>query len=148
MSKCWPVHRTWTLQYSHRHSFINHCNKTYRSSWWFGYIFCSIKYIFKISLHLECYLLSPKRHIKKVNRLNRPKDISLSLRRVIRLSQWFITLCLWLYCIYVKKCKGKTFWIDVQMRKISGLQDPIMKMCTSVGYPGPLSFTPVMLLWT
>jgi hypothetical protein len=28
------------------------------------------------------------------------------------------------------------------------LQDPNMKMCTLVGYPGPLSFTPVMLLWT
>ena len=27
--------------------------------------------------------------------------ISVSLRRVIHLSQWFITLCLWLYCISI-----------------------------------------------
>jgi hypothetical protein len=30
---------------------------------------------------------------------NWPNDISVSLRRVIRLSQWIITLWLWLYCI-------------------------------------------------
>jgi hypothetical protein len=36
----------------------------------------------------------PKGISEKVNRLNRPKDISVSLRRVIRLSQWFITLFL------------------------------------------------------
>ena len=35
---------------------------------------------------------------KYVNRLNRPKDISVSLRRVVYLSQWFIMLCLLLYC--------------------------------------------------
>jgi hypothetical protein len=29
--------------------------------------------------------------------------VSVSLRRVIRLSQWFITLCLWLYCISITK---------------------------------------------
>jgi hypothetical protein len=28
------------------------------------------------------------------------------------------------------------------------LQDPNMKMYELVGYPGPLSFTPFMLLWT
>ena len=29
--------------------------------------------------------------------------VSVSLRRVIRLSQWFIMLCLWLYCISITK---------------------------------------------
>ena len=29
--------------------------------------------------------------------------VSVSLRRVICLSQWFITLCLWLYCISITK---------------------------------------------
>jgi len=46
----------------------------------------------KFLSHLECFLLSPKRHIK-IN-INRQKDVSVWLRRVIRLSQWFITLCL------------------------------------------------------
>ena len=36
------------LQYSRKHSMINHCDRC-NSSWWFRYIFCSIKYIFKIS---------------------------------------------------------------------------------------------------
>jgi hypothetical protein len=32
-------------------------------------------------------------------------SVSVSQRRVIHLSQWFITLCLWLYCISItKKC--------------------------------------------
>ena len=38
-------------------------------------------------LHLECCLLSPKRHINIGKQINRPKDISVSLRRVIRPSQ-------------------------------------------------------------
>ena len=45
----------------------------------------------KSLLHLECYLLSPKRHIKiskEIKLTKRYKGISvLSLRRVIRLSQ-------------------------------------------------------------
>jgi len=32
--------------------------------------------------------------------------------------------------------------------KLCTLQDPNMKMCTLVGYASPLSFTPVMFLWT
>jgi hypothetical protein len=32
--------------------------------------------------------------------------------------------------------------------KLCTLQDPNMKMCTLVGYPSPLSFTTVMILWT
>jgi hypothetical protein len=31
------------------------------------------------------------------------RTVSVSLRGVIRLSQWFITLCLWLYCISITK---------------------------------------------
>jgi hypothetical protein len=41
-------------------------------------------------LHLVLQTITQK--AKQVNRLNRPKDILVSLRRVIRLSQWFITL--------------------------------------------------------
>jgi hypothetical protein len=36
--------------------------------------------------------------------------------------------------------------INQKFMKLCTLQDPNMKMCTLVGYP--LSFTPVMLLWT
>jgi hypothetical protein len=32
--------------------------------------------------------------------------------------------------------------------KLCTLQDPNMKMCTLVGFLSPLSFTPVMPLWT
>jgi hypothetical protein len=38
--------------------------------------------------------------------------------------------------------------INQKFMKLCTLQDPNMKMCTLVGYPGPLSFTPVMLLWS
>jgi hypothetical protein len=38
--------------------------------------------------------------------------------------------------------------INQKFMKLCTLQDPNMKMYTLVGYPGPLSFTPVMLLWT
>ena len=41
-----------------------------------------------------------------------------------------------------------TYMINQKFMKLCTLQDPNMKMCTLVGYLGPLSFTPVMLLWT
>ena len=44
---------------------------------------------------ITCYHLKCIR--KLLNRLNREKDISVSLRWVLFLSQWFITLCVWLY---------------------------------------------------
>ena len=39
-----------------------------------------------------------------------------------------------------------SYMINQKFMKLCTLQDPNMKMCTLVGYPGPLSFTPVMLL--
>ena len=39
-----------------------------------------------------------------------------------------------------------SYMINQKFMKLCTLQDPNMKMCTLVGYP--LSFTPVMLLWT
>jgi len=64
----------------------------------------------KFLSHLECFLLSPKRHIK-IN-INRQKDVSVWLRRVIRLSQWFITLCLRLLYNQPKKgwCQDSNCW--------------------------------------
>jgi hypothetical protein len=41
-----------------------------------------------------------------------------------------------------------SYMINQKFKKLCTLQDPNMKMCTLVGYPSPLSFTPVMLLWT
>ena len=41
-----------------------------------------------------------------------------------------------------------SYMINQKFMKLCTLQDPNMKMYTLVGYPGPLSFTPVMLLWT
>jgi hypothetical protein len=38
--------------------------------------------------------------------------------------------------------------INQKFMKLCTLQDPNMKMCTLVGYPSPLRFTPVMLFWT
>ena len=79
------------------YSVINHCDRriTHLSDTDISFVLCNISS--KFLLHWECYLLSPKRHVK-INRLNKPKDRSESLRWVIHLSQWFITLCLWLYC--------------------------------------------------
>jgi hypothetical protein len=66
---------------------INHCDRhiTYLGDLDISFVLLNI--FSKFLLHIEFYLLSPKRHIKILNRLNRPKDISVSLRRVIRLSQ-------------------------------------------------------------
>ena len=41
-----------------------------------------------------------------------------------------------------------SYMINQKFMKLCTLQDPNMKMCTLVGYPNPLSFTPVMPLWT
>ena len=49
------------------------------------------------------------------------------------------------YALY--HCKF-SYMITHKFMKLCTLQDPNMKMCTLVGYPGPLSSTPVMLLWT
>jgi hypothetical protein len=38
--------------------------------------------------------------------------------------------------------------INEKFMKRCTLQDPNIKMCKLVGYPGPLRFTPVMHLWT
>jgi hypothetical protein len=84
------------IQYSQRHSMINHCDRCITHLGDLDISFVLLNTSSKFLFHLKCYLLSLKRHI---NRLNRPKDISVSLRRVICLSQRFITLRLWLYCI-------------------------------------------------
>jgi hypothetical protein len=39
------------------------------------------------------------------------------------------------------------YMINQKFMKLCTLQDPNMKMCTLVGYPSPLRFTPVMLFW-
>ena len=41
-----------------------------------------------------------------------------------------------------------SYMINQKFMKLCTLQDPNMKMCTLVGYPSPLRFTPVMLFWT
>jgi hypothetical protein len=38
-----------------------------------------------------------------------------------------------------------SYMINQKFMKLCTLQDPNMKMCTLVGYPSPLRFTPVML---
>jgi hypothetical protein len=76
------------LQYSLRHTMINHCDRriTHLSDTDISFVVFNIPS--KFLLYLECYLLS--------------------LRWVIRLSQWFIMVCLWLYCTYVSP--SKTFF--------------------------------------
>ena len=41
-----------------------------------------------------------------------------------------------------------SYMINQKFMKLYALQNPNMKMCTLVAYPGPLSFIPVMPLWT
>ena len=51
--------------------------------------------------------------------------------------------------IHYALCHRKfSYMINQKFMKLCTLQGPNMKMCTLVGYPGPLSFTLVMLLWT
>jgi hypothetical protein len=52
------------IQSSQRHSVINHCDRHFYSSWWDGYIFGLFNISSKLLLHLECYLIKHKRHIK------------------------------------------------------------------------------------
>jgi hypothetical protein len=49
---------------SQRYSVINHWDRHFYSSWWFGYIFGLFNISSKFLLHLECYLIKHKRHIK------------------------------------------------------------------------------------
>jgi len=89
------------IQYSQRHNVINHCDRRITHLGDLNISFVLLDISSKFLLHLECWLLSPKRHIKWSKRLNTPKGISVSLRKVIHLSQWIIMLCLWLYCISI-----------------------------------------------
>jgi hypothetical protein len=52
------------LQYSQRHTMINHCDRriTHLSDLDISFVLLNISS--KFLLHLECYLLSPKRHIR------------------------------------------------------------------------------------
>jgi hypothetical protein len=51
--------------------------------------------------------------------------------------------------IHYALCHRKfSYMINQKFMRLCALQDPSMKMCTLVGYPSPLRFTPVMLLWT
>ena len=68
---------------------INHCDRriTHLSDTDISFVLFNISS--KFVLYLECYLLSPKMH-KKVSKFfidYTTKDILVSLRRVIRLSQ-------------------------------------------------------------
>ena len=100
------------IQYSQRHSVINHCDKHITHLVDLDISFALLDIFLKCLLHLECYLnYHPKGISKQVNRLNRSKDISVSLRRVIRLSQWFIRLCFWLYCISITKKSDKSITV-------------------------------------
>ena len=59
--------------------------------------------VFNLLLHLICLLGDSNQHSKCKRNFedisNSTKDILKWPRWVIRLSQWFITLCFWLYCM-------------------------------------------------
>ena len=120
------------VQYSQRHSMINHSDRriTHLGDLDISFVLYNISS--KFLSHLECFLLSPKRHIK-INKqtkrcisMTKKSDMSITviyhamslttvsvwLRRVIRLSQWFITLCLWLLYDQPKKgwCQDSNCW--------------------------------------
>jgi hypothetical protein len=54
----------WKVQYSQRHTMINHCDRPITHLGDLDISFLLINIFSKFLLHLECYLLSPKRHIK------------------------------------------------------------------------------------
>jgi len=78
----------------------------YKSLWDVSLILMIWIYLLFCLIHLQNFFFiesetwyPPKCIRKYSNKLNRAKDISISLRKVIGLSQWFITPCLWLHTI-------------------------------------------------
>ena len=47
--------------------------------------------------------------------------VSVSLRRVIRLSQWFIMVCLWLHCISITKMSDTSITVIYQAMSLTVL---------------------------
>ena len=104
-SHTWQMVILYIIQYSQRNTMINHCDIIGVSLIlvkWIYLLNCSIYGIFKISFVFRVlHIITQNAQESSVNRLNRAKNISsVPLRREIHLSQWFITLCLWLYCTY------------------------------------------------
>ena len=68
------------LQYSQRHSVINHCDKYITHLGDLDISFVLLNISSKFLLHLECYLISPKRHIK--------------IRKQIKQTKRYISTCI------------------------------------------------------
>jgi hypothetical protein len=94
----------------------------------------------------KCILICPKRHKRDKTQWT-IKSVILQSSHVLPLLcffelRYFVT-------IQCALCHRKfSYMINQKFMKLSALQDPNMKMCTLVRYPSPLSFTPVMPLWT
>ena len=126
------------IQYSQKHNVINHCDRRITHLGHFNISFVLLDISSKFLLHLECWLLSPNRHIKWSKRLNTPKGISVSLRKVIRfvvhLSQWIIMLCLWLYCISITNISDMSITVIYHCMSLTVLYQDItlMSLCCHI----------------
>jgi hypothetical protein len=98
---------------------------------WYLLLICKVGSIKKL-LTFFCILATNtkyKRNFEDI--LNRTKDISVSLTWVICLSQWFIMVCLWLYCTwdsdlshYVSDCT-----VSVSLRRVIRLSQWFITLC-------------------
>ena len=61
------------VQYSQRHTMINHCDRRITLLGDLNTSFVLLNIFSKFLLHLECYLLSPKRHIKISKQIKQTK---------------------------------------------------------------------------
>ena len=84
------------IQYSQRHSVINHCDKCITLLSDTDISFSLFNLFILICLLGNSNTLKVKQIMKIY--LIEQKIFPNHKKRVIRLSQWFITLCLWLYC--------------------------------------------------
>ena len=65
--------------------------------------------------------------------------VSVSLRRVIRLSQWFIMICLWLYCISITKMSDTSITViyhDMSLTTVSVSLRRVIRLSITVIYHG------------
>ena len=108
----------WTIQYAHCH--------------------CKFSYMINQKFMNLCTLQDP--NMKMCTLVGYPSPLSFTP-----------VMLLWTYFERIQfalsHCKF-SYMINQKFMKLCTLQDPNMKMCTLVGYPSPLRFTPVMLFWT
>jgi hypothetical protein len=102
-----PLFLVILIQYSQRHSMINHCDVS---------DYCiSITKTSGTSITVIYHAMSPT-------------TVSVSLRRMVRLSQWFIMLYLWLYCISITMKSDRSITVIYQAMSLTTVSVSLRSM--------------------